>query len=209
MSEIAEERLFGLLEIAERQQTVAQMALEGLAAERMALAQERQQWADQLGQSAQDVRSAVQSALSDSIATVAETSTDAIRGATEPLLDTLNDMTHEAAQAEVALRGVVRWASWRLLLWSLALIAGVALLWWLAICAVLWWDSSAVGAAQLQKAQLEAEIAELKANRDAWEKAGLLGKVERCGPKNRPCVQVDESAGSYGKQSDYRIILGY
>jgi len=39
--------------------------------------------------------------------------------------------------------------------------------------------------------------------------AGMLGKLERCGPKSRPCIRVDERAGSFGDQADYRVILGY
>lgn len=209
MSEIAEERLFGLVEIAERQQAVAQMAIEGLAAERMALGQERQQWADGLSILSEDIRSAVLKAISESMVGAAETGAEAVRGATEPLLDMLTDVSAEAKQAEAALRGVVRWASWRLLGWGLASIGGLALLWWLAVCAVLWWDTSAIGAAQLQKAQLQSEVAALKASHDAWNRAGMLGKLEQCGPKNRPCIRVDESAGTYGDQSDYRIIRGY
>ncbi len=39
--------------------------------------------------------------------------------------------------------------------------------------------------------------------------AGLLGKLERCGPKSRPCIRVDERTGSFGDQADYRVILGH
>ncbi len=209
MNEIAEERLFGLVDIAERQQSVAQLALEGLAAERMAFAQERQQWANAVGPLVQEIRSAVVSVLSDSLANAAQSGTEAVKGAAEPLLDMLTDVSLEAKQAEAALRGVVQWASWRLLGWGLASIGGLALLWWLAVCAVLWWDTSAIGAAQQQKMQLEAEIAELKANHEGWIRAGVIGKLEQCGPKKRPCVRVDEGAGSFGDKNDYRIIQGY
>jgi hypothetical protein len=61
----------------------------------------------------------------------------------------------------------------------------------------------------VRKAQLEAEVAALQANHDAWVKTGMLGKIDRCGPKARPCIQVDEDAGAFGEQSDYRVIRGY
>jgi hypothetical protein len=61
----------------------------------------------------------------------------------------------------------------------------------------------------VREVELAAEIAQLEAVRDGWEKAGMLGKLERCGPKARPCVRVDESAGGFGDRSDYRVILGY
>jgi len=67
----------------------------------------------------------------------------------------------------------------------------------------------AIGAAQVRKAQLEGEMAQMQANREAWAMTGMLGKLERCGPKSRPCIRVDERAGSFGDHADYRVILGY
>ncbi len=73
-----------------------------------------------------------------------------------------------------------------------------------------WWDTGTIAAAQVRKAQLQAEVAELEATHDAWVKAGMLGGVERCGPTARPCIRVDESAGPFGSQghNDYRVIQG-
>lgn len=34
-----------------------------------------------------------------------------------------------------------------------------------------WWDTSAVGSLRVEKAQLEADVAELQANYNAWVKA--------------------------------------
>ena len=74
---------------------------------------------------------------------------------------------------------------------------------WLAITLVLWWDTGAIAAARAQKAPLAAEVAEMQASRDEWAQAGLAAKLERCGPKARPCVRVDEKAGAFGTVSDY------
>ena len=49
----------------------------------------------------------------------------------------------------------------------------------------------------------------MQANRDEWAKAGFLAKLERCGPKARPCVRVNEGAGAFGTGSDYRVLRGY
>lgn len=209
MSDVVEEKLYGLLEIAEQQQVAAQTALDGLTSERAAFAEEREQWTESIGPLSEELRAAVLQAVTNSMADVMQTGTDAVKGMTTPLLDSLGVMSEQAKQAETSLRSVVQWARWRLLGWALATIASLAVLWWLAVCAVLWWDTSAIGRTQVQKAQMEVEIAKLQASRDAWMKAGMLGKLDRCGPKQRPCVQVDESAGSYGDQSDYRIIRGY
>ncbi len=118
-------------------------------------------------------------------------------------------MTAEAGQAEAALRQVVLWASWRLLGWVMAGVAGLVLLGWLASTLVLWWDTGTIAAAQAQKAQLQAEVTEMQANHDGWVKAGMLGKLEHCNPGFRPCIRVNESAGAFGDRSDYRVILGY
>ncbi|WP_428375309.1 hypothetical protein [Lichenicoccus sp.] len=42
------------------------------------------------------------------------------------------------------------------------------------------------------EAQLEAEITELQATRDGWQKGGMLGKADHCSADGRPCIQVDE-----------------
>ena len=107
------------------------------------------------------------------------------------------------------MRGVVLWASWRLLGWLVAVVAGLMLLSWIANAGMLWWDTRAIGAAEARKAQLQAEIAEMQANHDEWAKTGMLAKLARCGPKARPCIRVDEGAGAFGNRSDYRVILGY
>ncbi len=76
--------------------------------------------------------------------------------------------------------------------------AATVLLGWLMSSGVLWWNRSAIGAAQERKA-------ELQANRDALVKAGMLAKLERCGPKARTCIWVDENAEGFGD----RAIIGY
>ena len=107
------------------------------------------------------------------------------------------------------MRELVSWASWRLLAWMMAAVALLVLGGWLASTLVLWWDTGTIGAAQLRKAQLQVEIAEMQANRDEWAKAGFTAKLARCNPGNRPCVRVDEKAGAFGTPSDYRVLLGY
>ena len=75
--------------------------------------------------------------------------------------------------------------------------------------AVLWWDQGAIDAARVQKAALQAEIEGLQANRESWVKAGVLQRVITCGPKRRFCVKIDQSAGEFGEQGEYRVIQGH
>ena len=208
MSE-ADEQLYGLMEIAERQQAAVQTALEGLAAERVALQGEREQLAAERQALAQSTQTAVRVAVEGSLERATRAGVQTVQAAAQPLLGRLDRLADGAGQAEAALRRVVLWASWRLLGWGVVVIASLVLLLWLASCAVLWWDAGAIGAAQARKLALEAEIAQMQANRDGWEKAGMLGKLEHCGPKSRPCIRVDEGAGGFGDRGDYRVILGY
>ena len=201
--------VFELMEVAQEQQAVVQAALEGLAAERAELRKERETLARQVRALERSTDAAVREAVKASLAGAATEGAAAVQAATQPLLGRLASVTQDAGRAEAALREVVLWASWRLLGWIMALAAGLVLLGWLASTAVLWWDTGTIAAAQVQKAQMQAEVAQMQANRDGWVNAGMLGKLERCGPKSRPCVRVDENAGGFGDRSDYRVILGY
>jgi hypothetical protein len=114
-------------------------------------------------------------------------------------------VTASAASAEAALRRVVSWASWRLLGWIMMLIVTLVLLGWLTGNALVWWDTGTIN-------ELQSEISQLRANNDSWVKAGMLDRLERCAPGNRPCVQVNEDAGPFGTPGgpqDYRVLKGY
>ena len=210
MSE-AEDRLYGLMEITERQQAAVQVALDGLAAERAALERERLMLAQGVQALERSTQAAVHSAVTDSLAGAAGKGVEAVQAATQPLLGKLAGIEQSAGRAETAVREVVLWASWRLLGWIVAAVAALVLFGWLASAAVLWWDTGAISNARQLKAQLAAEVEEMQANHDAWVKAGMLGKLERCNPGNRPCIRVDENAGAFGREgrSDYRVIMGY
>ena len=204
-----EDRLYGLVEVADRQQAAVQAALEGLAAERAALAREREALARQVQALQSGVQGAARAAVAEGLAGAATEGVAAVQAATGPLLSRLDSVAVQAGQVDAALRGVVAWASWRLLGWMAAAVAALVLLGWLASTLVLWWDAGAIAAARAEKRQLQAEVAEMQAGRDEWVKAGFLAKLTRCDPGNRPCVRVDERAGAFGDRSDYRVILGY
>jgi hypothetical protein len=208
MSEPSEECIYGLIEIAERQQTVAQTVLEGMVKERIALEQELQRLSEGATGLQEDIRSMVSQAILETRTDAEQAGAAVVEGAMNPLRTAMDDVSRQAGQVEVTLREAMRWLSWRFLLIGVTGIAALAVLWWLASCAVLWWDVSAIGRAQVKEAQLEMEIARLQANRDAWENDGMLGTLSRCGPKKLSCVRVDESAGAFGNQGDYRIIRG-
>lgn len=206
-----EDRLYGLLEVAERQQAAAQTALEGLALERAALKRERDALAAEAAALGLGLRAEVRSAVTAGLAAAAVEGVQAVETATAPLLGRLEGVSATAGRAEAALRRVVLWASWRLLGWMVAAGMATALAGWLTSSGVLWWDAGAIAEARAEKARLQAEVAELKANYDGWAKLGVQQKVIRCGPKLRPCIRVDENAGQFGSGGDtgYRVIWGY
>jgi hypothetical protein len=206
MTELIEERLYGLIEIAERQQNVVQTALEGMEQERNALREELQRFGENLGTLEEDVRQMASNAILESREGVEQAGASMALEAVEALQNILDDVTAHAEQVAATLRAVTQWLRWRFLWLGLAGAAGLVILWWLASATVAWWDIAAIGRAQAQKITLQAEVAMLEANRDAWVAAGLQGKLRRCGPKNRPCVRVDEVAGPFGNDGDYRLI---
>lgn len=175
-----EDQLYRLIEVAERQQEAAQTSVKALAAERAAFAQERETWFKGVPSLKDDVRQAIAQSQRDAIST----------------------MTTRATQAEESLRTVAGWASRRLLLWGLSAIAGLMLV----PSMMLWWQTSTIEALQTEKVQLLASVAQLRANRDAWVKAGMLGEIRQCGASKRPCIKVDESAGAFGDRGEYRVI---
>ncbi len=150
----AEDRLYGLMEIAERQQAAVQTALDGLAAERAALESERQKLAHEIAALGQGTRQAVNLAVAEGFAGAAGKGVEAVQVATRPLLGRLEGVTEGAVQAETALRRVVSWASWRLLGWIMALMVLLVLLGWLTGNAVVWWDTGTIN-------NLQGEITEL------------------------------------------------
>ena len=216
-ADAAEGRLYGLMELAEGHQTAVQVALEGLAAERVALRQERNALAHQVRDLQTAMQATVQRAVASSMAGVAADGAAAMQTAAKPLLDRVAGAAESAGQAEAALRRVVSWASWRLLGRGTVVVGVLALLLWGAHWSVWWWASRDITVLETQKALLGTEIAglqtrltELEASRAALEKAGALAKIAQC-PGNRPCIRVNEAAGRFegNGHNDYRIIQGY
>ncbi len=210
MSE-TEDRLYGLMEVVERQQAAVQAALEGLAAERVALQREREKLARGVQSLEAGARAGVQLAVTESLSSVGPMLAAKVDGAMQAMEGAVSGAASTAHQATAAMREVVEWASWRLLGWIVGLGLTLILVGWLASAAVLWWDRGAIAEAQLEKGQLQSQVAELKANYDGWVKTGFQGKIIRCNPGNRPCIRINESAGNFSKEEkgDYRVIYGY
>ena len=75
---------------------------------------------------------------------------------------------------------------------------------WLSV----WWQRHQVETLIEQKAQLQAEVAELQTNAQDWTKRAGRAKLDKCGDAGRLCVRVDKTTG-YGKDGDYFVLRGY
>lgn len=208
MSEM-EQRLYELLLLAETNQGQVKAMLDGLAAEREALRQERTALAGQVTELQRQLREAVASEVTTSLAGAAGGVVDAVEIKTDALKGKVGSLTGKIADAENAVQRLVNWASWRLLGWVVVMLVLLGGGGWLVSVGLQWWDTKTIAQEQTQKDQLQQDIATLQANQASWERAGVLDKIEQCTPGNRPCVEVNENAGTFGEQGDYRVLKGY
>ena len=210
-----QEKLFGLMAVAEDHQKAVEDVLDGLVEEREALAEERakleQALASVIGV-ASDVRKAaseaVDAAVKRSLVEAADTAATALKEAAEPIIDDLKGVVSAADKAEGKLSGAVASFGWK---WAVVAsgaaaggIAAVLLAGWMSV----WWTRHQVEPLTAQRAALVGEVAQLQAQAEGWAKRGGRAKLDRCGDKERLCVRVDKTVG-FGKEADYFILRGY
>ncbi|WP_147061324.1 hypothetical protein [Kozakia baliensis] len=204
-----EERLYGLLEVIEQQQVAVQRALEGLQAERAAMAQERAALAGEVQRLTPLLRQAVEMTVTDHMRVMTGPGTQALQDAVTPLLGAVGQAARKAGEAEKALetmadqatrKVVLSWAGWGAL---------IVLVGW-GFHEILFLDGArSIERQRATKAELTEEIVRMQANLDTWTQAGMLEKITHCQPENRLCIRVDERAGAFGEDRDYRVIKGY
>ena len=181
----AQQQLFGLMAVAEEHQKAVKAALDGLTAERAALAKER-------------------AAVAQAAASVAGVAGEVRKAAAEAV----PAIQKAAGEAEGKLSGAVAAFGWRWAMLAGGAAAGgivaVLLAAWLAV----WWQRHQVEQLAEQKAALLGEVAQLQANAEDWAKRGGRAKLEKCGDQGRLCVRIVKTTG-YGKDSDYFVLRGY
>jgi len=152
---------------------------------------------------------AVRTAVVASLAGAGDAAARAAAAAARPVLDRLDGVAGTAQEVEASLRRVVGWVTWRLLGRVAAVAAGCLLVVVLANLSIRWWTEWDIAFDRAQKALLEAEIVGLQSTHDELVRTGMLAKIGRCGSGAKPCIRVNEAAGTFGDPPDYRIILGY
>ena len=215
-----EAEIFGLMTAAQDQQTAVQTALARLAAQEAALKEERRllaetlaavqnqlvlarRAAEEIGPELQrKVEAAIRSAVADKVA-------QAVASAAGPVFNQLTAVVEAAGAVETSLRRAVGWLTWRLLGRLGAIVAGLLALMVTGRIGLEWWTDYRLASAQAESSLLEANITGLQDTRDMLERAGAKAGINKCGPSARLCIRVDEAAGPFGDQADYRIIRGY
>ena len=196
----AQQQLFGLMAVAEEHQQAVKAALDGLTAERAALAKERAavaQAAASVAGVAGEVRKAAAEAVGasvrQSLAGASDAAAKALGEASRPIVGQLSGVVKAAGEAEGKLSGAVAAFGWRWAMLAGGAAAGgivaVLLAAWLAV----WWQRHQVESLSEQKAALLGEVAQLQANVAALEKRGGRIVLNTCG--GRLCVEASSNQG--------------
>ena len=206
-----QQQLFGLMTVAEEQQKAVQTALNGLSAERVALAKERaalSHVAANMGEVADGVRRAAAAAIPaiqktageavgvavrNSLAGASEAAVQALGEAAKPVIGRLSGVVQAATEAEDQLNGAVAAFGWK---WALVAggaagggIAAVLLAGWMSV----WWQRYQVEQLTAQRQVLTTEIVQLQATATALEKRGARLKLSQCG--GRLCIEASTNQG--------------
>lgn len=202
----AEQQLFQMMTVLEDQQKAVQAAIQGLVAERAAVAKERASMAQVLtavNNAAQGVRmaagEAVASSVAKSLSGASKAATEALGEAAKPVIDSLSGVVKEAKNAEGKLNDAVAAFGWK---W--AMVAGGAAAGGILTVLLAAWIS--VGWQRHQVETLSAEVIELKATVADLAKRGGRADLSTCGEKGRFCARV-ETDQSYG--GGYYVLKGY
>ena len=227
MSDKVEAEIFGLMTAAQDQQAAVQTALARLAAQEAALKEERRILAETLAavqnqvvlarRAAEEIGpelqrrmdQAVRTAVADSLAGAGTAAAQAIASSSGPMVERLAVAVASAEAVGPALRQAAGWLTWRLLGRLGAIVVGLLVVMVAGRIGLEWWTDYSLASAQAESSLLEAKIAGLQGTRDVLERAGAKAGINKCGPSARLCIRVDEAAGPFGDQADYRIIRGY
>ena len=190
LTQSADERIFGLLALAEDQQTAVRAGVEGMALERAAMAKERvalvqqteamKKLADELTKTvlkalplmAQASASAAKAAVEKALAGAAETSTQAAIEAAKPTLANLSGAVRSADAVQVALKKAVKdfarkW-TWVAASATAGAILSAALVSW----GLVWWQRQELQSLAAERDKLSAEVNALQGQADQTRRNG-------------------------------------
>lgn len=197
-----ERRIFGLLEVVERQQALSEEVLQELKREKEALARERQEQRDAHERWRRDVRQATQTEVRRSLESMLATGTEAVQLTLSGLRSELNHLPLHTNRAVRALERLVHYATWGLFM---RIVAGLL---WLITPGILLWQQGRLVQLEDRRTALSAELRHMEQREWDWKQVGLLQDITRCGPEQRWCVLTDPEAGSYGYHGEFKVLQG-
>ena len=216
-----QQQLFGLMAVAEEQQKAVQAALQGLTEETAALAKERAAVtraaasvatvASDVKRAAADAIPAMQRAAGEavgasvrrSLADASEVAAKALGEAAKPVLASLSGVVQAASEVEGSMRSAGAWFAWKWVAVAAGGLAGVCLVTY----AALWWQMYEFTSVSDQKAALEIEVTQLRANVAALAKKGGRVVMRTCG--GRLCIEADpdQDKGWVNKDTGVGLVI--
>jgi hypothetical protein len=208
----SQQQLFGLMAVAEEHQKAVKAAIDGLTAERAALAKERAaltQAAASVAGVAGDVRKAaaeavpamqkaageaVGASVRQSLAGASEAAAKALGEAAKPVINSLSGVVQAASDAEGSLKNAGQWFAWKWVAVAGGGLVGVCLVAYVALA----WQLQQVKSLSEEKAELVADVAQLQANVSALAKKGGRIVMTTCG--GRLCIEASSNQGAGAEQ---------
>lgn len=202
-----QQQLFGLMAVAEEHQKAIKAAIDGLTAERAALAKERGALAQataSVAGVAGDVRKAaaesipamqkaageaVGASVRQSLAGASDAAAKALGEAAKPVIGSLSGVVQAASDVEGSLKNAGQWFAWKWVAVAGGGLVGVCLVAYAALA----WQLHQVSALGEEKAALAAEVAHLQASVNTLEKKGGRIKMTQCG--GRLCIEASTNQG--------------
>lgn len=218
----AQQQLFGLMAVAEEHQKAVKAAIDGLTAERAALAKERAAVAQaaasvagvvgDMKRAAADTIPAMQKAAGEavgvsvrqSLAGASQTASTALETAVAPILGKLSSVVKAAGEAEGKLNTATESFGWKWAAVASIVAAGTIAAVLVVAWGAAWYQRHQVESLIEEKAALQVEVAELKTDVAALAKKGGRIKLNRCGPDNRLCVEITPAQGADKNQADFQ-----
>ena len=196
-----QQQIFSLMAAAEDVQKAAQKAIEGIQAERQALAKEREALAAMAEDVSQKTRSAAGHAIRVTLAEVASEAETALKRSLKPITDDvmtdLKQAVQRAGQAERSMAKSAQTITWKWAALAGGALAGVILVSYLAMA----WQLYQVRSARAEREALAAEIVTLRAGLAELERQGARIEFSRCGEgaAARLCVRAATNQGQGGQ----------
>jgi hypothetical protein len=191
-----EDKIFGLIAVAEEHQKAVTTGIEGLAAERAALAR-----------AVKGLRGAAEEALEEaarqSLAGASETAVAAFSKASEPFKKEMREVADKASDAAARVRSAAGWIGVK----AVAVTVGLIVIVGLTASISLAWEHHRVSDLSAEAAQLRSQIAQERVTVAELDKRGGRVHWDTCG--GRLCFEASSNQGTEGDGAAFRKDAGW